>query len=66
MLRFNETYTYRDMKCIQSILEMIKKGKLEMDSRLKYTWIWHMSSTWSNMEMNDYGMYQIHEIYEET
>ena len=37
MLRFNETYTYRDMKCIQSILEMIKKGKLEMDSRLKYT-----------------------------
>ena len=54
------------MKCIQSILEMIKKGKLEMDSSLKYTWIWHMSSTWSNMKMNDYGIYQIYEIYKET
>ena len=39
------------MKCIQSILAMIKKGKLEMDSRLKYTWIWYMSSIWKWMIM---------------
>ena len=30
-------YTQRDMKCIQGLLEMVKKDKLEMDPKLKYT-----------------------------
>ena len=51
------------MKYIQGMLEMVKKDKLEMDPKLKYTWIWHMSNT---MTVNDNGMYQIYEIYKET
>ena len=46
------------MKCIQGILDIIKKGKLEKDSRLKYTWIWNMSSIWSNIKMDEYDMHQ--------
>ena len=54
MLGFNEIHM-KHMKCIQSILEMVKEGKLEMDCRLKYTWIWHVPNVWDtqrNLEVH--------------